>query len=136
MQVRPVVVALPDFDERVADRRALHVEDLAREVGDGADGGGDRVVDDDQVVVGVERQLVGVERPLGLIGRLRQRLGERPADGVRAHSQRAGSKEETTAGQDGGVAHGSDLAWVEMGRLLLEYEPREGATVSAGRFED
>ena len=50
---------------------------LAQHVGR-ADRGRDRVVDDQQVVVGVERQAVGVERPLRLRRRARQLLGERP----------------------------------------------------------
>ena len=66
VEVDAVGVALPDLDDGVADRVALGVEDAAGQVRDLADGRRDGVVDDDQVVVGVERQLVGVERPLGL----------------------------------------------------------------------
>ena len=36
-----------------------------------------RVVDDDQVVVGVERQMIRIERAFGLPRRERERFGER-----------------------------------------------------------
>ena len=71
-----MAVDLPDLDEGVADRVAPGVEDPAAQVGDLADGRRDAVVDDQQVVVGVERQLVGIERPLGLGRRPDQLVGE------------------------------------------------------------
>ena len=69
MQVDAVAVDLPDFDDGIANRPAVGVQDPAAQVRDFADGRRDRVVDDEQVVVGVERQLVGVERPFGLLRR-------------------------------------------------------------------
>src|SRR5271157_559225 len=63
-EVRPVAVALPDLDDRVADRVALGIEDLAAEVRDFAHSGSDGIVDDEQVVVGVEGELGRVERAL------------------------------------------------------------------------
>src|SRR3712207_7970807 len=54
VQVDAAVVALPDLDDRVADRVALGVEDPAGQVGDLPDGRRDAVVEDQQVVVRVE----------------------------------------------------------------------------------
>src|SRR5262245_66094152 len=81
MQVDALTVALPDFDESVLHRAAAGVEDAAGEVRDLADGGRDAVVDDDQVVVGVERELVRVEGALGLRRRAREFVGEGAAEG-------------------------------------------------------
>ena len=88
VQVDALGVALPDLDQGVADRVALGVEDPAGQVGDLADGRGDAVVDDEQVVVGVERELVRVERPLGLGRGAGQLLGEQPAGGEQAETPR------------------------------------------------
>ena len=66
VQVRAVVVGLPDLDQGVAQRIAVGVEYATDQVRHLANGRRDRVVDDQQVVVGVERQLVGIERTLGL----------------------------------------------------------------------
>ena len=41
-----------------------------------ANRGRDVVVDDDQVVIRIERQMIGIERPLGLRRRERERFGE------------------------------------------------------------
>src|SRR5262249_17301846 len=76
VNVGAVVVALPDFDESAADRLAVTVEDAAAQIAGRAHGRRDRVVYDQQVVVGVERHLVRVERPFGLSRRLDQLLGE------------------------------------------------------------
>ena len=51
-----------------------------------------RVVDDDQVVVGVERQLVGIERPLGL----------RAASAVRASAKAPGMCQNAGSAKPGG----------------------------------
>ena len=76
LEVGAVAVALPDLDDGVADRVALGVEDPAAQVRDLADRRGDRVVDDQQVVVGVERELGRVVRPLVLVRGAGQLLGE------------------------------------------------------------
>ena len=64
LEVRAVLVALPDLNDRIAERFSPGVEEPATEVRDLADGGGDRVVDFQQVVVGVERKFLRKERPL------------------------------------------------------------------------
>ena len=89
VDVGPVVVDLPDLDQGVPHRVALGVEDAAGQVGHLADGRRDAVVDDEQVVVGVERELVRIKRPLGLPGRAHQLVGEQAAgrEGGRAQGQ-------------------------------------------------
>ena len=89
----------------VASRIGLPVgvEDPAGQVGDLADGRGDAVVDDDQVVVGVERQLVGVERPLGQRRGAGELLGEQAAGGEERGAQ--GAEEDATAADVDGIRH-------------------------------
>ena len=73
------------------------VEDAAAEPGDLADRGRHAVVHDDEVVVGIERELIRVERPHGLLRRARQSLGEGSRDGE--HRRAEGHlAEEITAG--------------------------------------
>src|SRR5689334_19629120 len=62
VKISPAVVTLPDFDERIAYRVAARVEDPPAQPGDFAHSGCNRVVQDEQVVVGVERQFVRIER--------------------------------------------------------------------------
>jgi hypothetical protein len=64
LEVGAVLVALPDLDDGIAQRLALGVEELAGEMRDLADGRRNCVVDDQQVVVGVERELRREEGPL------------------------------------------------------------------------
>src|SRR6476646_3987276 len=58
--VGAVVVRLPDLDEGAADGRAVLIEHAAAHPGDGSDCGRDGVVDDDQIVVEIERQFIGI----------------------------------------------------------------------------
>src|SRR5581483_7040590 len=53
VEVGGVVIHLPDFHDRVPDRFAVPVEDPAAQVSDLPDGGGDRIIDDEQIVVSV-----------------------------------------------------------------------------------
>src|SRR5439155_18236008 len=62
VQINAVVVHLPDLDECVADGLSFGVQDTSFEVGDLTDGGVECVVDNDVVVVGVEREVIGVGR--------------------------------------------------------------------------
>src|SRR5437867_1802941 len=66
VQINAVIVHLPDFDQRVADRVAAAVQNPTAEVGDLAHGRRERVVDDDEVVVGVQRKVVRVKWAFGL----------------------------------------------------------------------
>jgi hypothetical protein len=101
VNVGPLAVHLPDLDDGVAHRIPLGIEDPPGQVRDLADGGRDGVVDDEQVVVGVQRELVRVERPLGLPRRADQLLGEQAArrEGRRAERQGAQEGAAVTARQ-------------------------------------
>src|SRR6266568_3293543 len=69
VQIDPMVVHLPDFHQRVPYRIAFRVEDAPAQVRDFPNRRSDAVVDDDEVVVCVERQVVRIEWPLRLSGR-------------------------------------------------------------------
>src|SRR5262245_10223537 len=118
VDVHTLVVALPDFDEGVAHRITLGVEDAARQMRDLADGRGDRVVDDEQVVVGVERQFVGVEWSLGLRWRADpcQFLGEQTTSREIGRSQREGAQEDTAVGRQQRM-HDCLTPWDRRGTL-------------------
>ena len=101
VDVAAVGVGFPGFDDGVADGFAFDVADGAGEVGDIADGGGDAVVDDEEVVVGVEREFVRVERALGLEGCLEEGFGEGALGGEEGSGAEGGFDEEATAVADG-----------------------------------
>ena len=61
VDVSAVVVCLPDFYQCAANRAARAIEHPARHPGDFSNRGGCAVVDDEQIVVQIERQLIGVE---------------------------------------------------------------------------
>jgi hypothetical protein len=96
---------MPDLDDGIANRIAFEVEDAAAQVRDLADGRRDGAVDDEQVVVRVERHLVGVERPLGLGGCAGEFLGEQARRGEGGGPQGAGAQEQTTRRQNQSLAH-------------------------------
>jgi hypothetical protein len=81
VEINARIVALPNLDGGIADGRAARGEQAATEPGDFADGGRESVVDGDEVVVRVERELVGIERPLGLARRERELLGKEARHG-------------------------------------------------------
>jgi hypothetical protein len=68
MEVDTLVVDLPDLDDGIADRLTLGVQHNAGEVTNGTDCGGDLVVDDEEIVIGIEGKVVRVERPLRVPG--------------------------------------------------------------------
>jgi hypothetical protein len=68
MEVGSVVVGLPDFDDGSADGAAGVVEDAAGDPEGSSGAGGDGVVDEDEVVVLIEREAVGVKGADGECG--------------------------------------------------------------------
>ena len=94
-----MVIHLPDFDERVADRRSGGAEDAPAEVCNFSDGRCQSVIDNDKVIIGVEREIDGVERPFGLTRGLRELLGE-------------GSWKPQPGGTKGEVAYEAAAGWV------------------------
>src|SRR5262249_2487196 len=95
VQIHRVDVALPDLDHRVPNRLTAYRQHPAGKVRDFAYGRRDGVVDDDQVVIGVERQLVRVERPFGHPGSAGKLFGKRPA--YRGERRGPQSQRETPA---------------------------------------
>jgi len=85
VQVDAAVIDLPDLDDRALDRLAGWRQHAAGQVRDLADSLRDAVVDDEQVVVGVQRQPVGVERAFGHARGAGQVLRK---SGGRRHGQR------------------------------------------------
>jgi len=76
VEVDAAAIDLPDFDDGIADGVAFGVEEAAAEVGDFADSGGEVVVEDEKVVIGIEREFVRIEGAFGLTGRLGEGFGE------------------------------------------------------------
>src|SRR5688572_12155605 len=65
VHVRAGPVDLPDLHESIPHRLTRFRQHAAGQVRDLADGRSDAVIDDEEVVVGVERELVRIERPFG-----------------------------------------------------------------------
>lgn len=76
VEISAVVIDLPDFHDCASDGLAAAVEYAPAQIGDGSDGGGDRIVDHEQIVIRIERHAVGIKRPFGLPRRLDQLIGE------------------------------------------------------------
>ena len=104
MQVRSAVIALPDFDDRIANRRAARVEDASAEIRDLADGRRQRVVHDQQIVVRIEREMVGVKWSFGLLRCANEFLGECAGDGEEGEAESAAGEKAAAVerGDDGG----------------------------------
>ena len=51
------------------------------------------VVDDDEVVVGIEWEAVGIKRPRGLVGRLEERFGKGTRRGEKREAEGGAMKE-------------------------------------------
>ena len=128
MQVGPAVVALPDFHERIAHRVALRIENAPAHVSNLADGGSDRVIDDDEIVIRIERQMVRVKRPLRLRRRSDELFGKSPRRRKKreAHSS---TGEKATAVERGEVLHG-DLKLRAGGKVV---EKRTGGAKSGAQ---
>ena len=93
VEIRAAVIALPDFHERIANRRAAGVEDASAEIRDFADRGRERVVHDEQIVVGIEREVIRVKWPFGLRRCVEEFLGECAGDGEEREAKSAPGEE-------------------------------------------
>ena len=102
------LIDLPDLDNRVADRLPGRRGDPSRQMRDLADARRDGVVEDQQVVIGIERQLVRIKRPLGRHGRRAgELLGKHPRHRKGCHSGGGeGANELTAMGRHGGILTG------------------------------
>src|SRR3954467_14980435 len=103
MQIRAIVVALPNLDPRIFHRVATGVEYLAAKVRNLSDSRRQTIVDHDQVIVGIERQLVRIKRPFGLSRRFQQLLRKRAGDkpGGRANGDSAKKRSPRANGATG-----------------------------------
>lgn len=108
MDIGAVVIGLPDLDQRITYRVAVFVEDATGQPSDLADRGRDAVIHDNQIIIGIERQMIGVERSLGLLRRARQCLSESAR-----HREQRGTQgylaEEITTGLELGRQRGKAM---------------------------
>tara|TARA_B100001105_G_C22339214_1_gene420463 strand:+ start:221 stop:856 length:636 start_codon:yes stop_codon:yes gene_type:complete len=74
MEVDPLVVYLPDLNDGIAERLAPGVHHHAAKVAHGTYRGSNLVVDDEEIIVGIEGKVVGIERPLHVPGRAGESL--------------------------------------------------------------
>lgn len=81
VEVGAGAVALPDLDESIADRLSAFVENPAGNPGDFADCGSEAVIDDEEVVIGIEGKFVGIERAFGLGRSASEFFGEEAGGG-------------------------------------------------------
>src|SRR5258707_213113 len=65
------MVRAPNLDGAIADGLAVGVQQFAAQMGDRSDGGGDGIIDDDQIIVGVQRKFGRGEKALFHPRRLR-----------------------------------------------------------------
>ena len=77
MQVGAIGITLPDFHQRVAERITFRIEDSPAHVSYFANPGRGPLVDHQQVIIGVERQVIWIKRPFRLARSLRQFLREK-----------------------------------------------------------
>jgi hypothetical protein len=83
MNVRRAAIHLPDFHERAAHGLSTGAEDASGEIGDFANGGRDGVVDNQQVIIGIERHLIGIVRTFGEARRSHQLVRKEAGRGER-----------------------------------------------------
>ena len=96
VQIHALVVHLPDFHERVANRLTARVQNPSAEVGDVTKSRRDAIIDDDEVVIGVERQVVGIERPFRLARRAHEFISEESGNGEKRGSETQAANEAPT----------------------------------------
>ena len=92
MEVDPLVVYLPDLDDGIAERLPLGVHHHAAEVAYSTYCGSNPVVDDEEIIVGIQGKVVGIEGPLHVPGR----TGEGLCQGT-GHGEESGGSCEGTA---------------------------------------
>src|SRR4051812_14919120 len=80
VQVNAIVVHLPNLHERVAERLPAAIENSSGQVRDLANGQRERVVDDEQIIVCIQRKVVGIKWSFGLSWRAQQFLGKGARD--------------------------------------------------------
>jgi len=91
MEVYSLVVYLPDLDDGIVERLPLGVHHHAAEVAYGTYRGSDLVVDDEEIIVGIQGKVVGIEGPFHVVGR----TGEGLCQGTGYGEEGGGSCEGT-----------------------------------------
>ena len=71
LQIRCCAINLPNLDQRVADWITSGVENPSTQMGDLPDGWSDRIANNNQIVVSIERELVWIEWSRVISGVLR-----------------------------------------------------------------
>jgi hypothetical protein len=66
VEINPVIIDLPDFNDCVADRSSCRAKNTTREVRNLPGGRCDGVVYEEQIIIGIGRKFVGVEWTLCL----------------------------------------------------------------------
>lgn len=126
VEVSAIFIDLPDFDEGVADGLAVLVEDAAAEPGDLADSRRGGIVDDDEVVIGIEREFIGVERSFGLAGGFYQFLGEQAGNSKEGGAEGERVEETATAKRTQGGKRRGIFHAAKMLQRRKTYEEKRG----------
>src|ERR1051326_7041898 len=93
VQINTLVVHLPDLHQCVANRLAAAIEHPPAQVRDRSQRGGDAVINDDEIVVSVQRKVVGVKRTFGLLRRANQFLSKSAWNGEEGRSEAQAAEE-------------------------------------------
>ena len=117
MEIDLIGIALPDLDHGILHRVAADVEDSADEMGDFAHSRGGAVVDDDEIVIGVEGELIGVEGPFGEGGCPHELFGEQ-SGGYEERCPERARKARRLCAEDNGVIGNLSRGLVRIGLLV------------------
>lgn len=97
VQVDAMVIHLPDLHHRIPDRTSVGRQNSAAQVGDFSQCRSDRVIEDDQVIVCIQRHLVRVERTFRHLGRGSQFFSEDSTVQEQGCTREAESTDEVSA---------------------------------------
>lgn len=104
MQINAIGITLPDFDLGVSDWVSLDIFHLARQMSYFTHGGGDGIVQNQQIVIRIQWESVRIERPFGHPGRDKlfgkeARMRKKNSSGQSAH-RISRSPQKFAAGKD------------------------------------
>ena len=102
VQIHAVVIHLPDFHEGIADGITASIEDAPAQVCYFPDGWSNSVVNNDQIIVRIERQVIRIERPFGLARGAHQLFGEGARDREERSSEAQAAEKTATILKNGG----------------------------------
>src|SRR5262249_54177162 len=96
VQVDTLAIRLPDLDESISNRVSLLIQDPPAQMRDLPDGWRDSLIDNDEVVIRVQRQFVGIKRSFGLPRGAHQVLSECARHGEKSRAQAETPQEHPT----------------------------------------